>query len=94
MENSRTAINARSAMRRFYRDCGSAFWHAFETNPDAAVDAFRSDPQAFGPVQVGYDWMPMVMKRDHARVVGLLEKLLVRKRAAAGDAVCEPVEGR
>lgn len=83
MDTSRTAINARSAVRKFYRDCGTAFWRAFDTDPQAAVDALRADPRAFGPIQVIYDWMPMVMKRDHARVVGVLEKFLARMQMDA-----------
>jgi hypothetical protein len=94
VDKSRIAINARSALRKFYRNEGREFWRAFEKDPDDAVRTFAEEPTRFGAVQLLYDWMPMVMKRDHARVVSLLEKLLVRKRASAGDAVSEPGEGR
>lgn len=81
MDRSWAAVSVRSALRGFYRNEGRAFWHAFETDPDAAVHAFAEQPKSFGDVRIMYEFVPGIMQRDHRRIIGLLQTYLARLRA-------------
>jgi hypothetical protein len=85
------AVTVKSALRQFYRDGGVAFWRAYENDPEAAVGAFIHRPQDFGAVQIFYDFAPLIMKREHQRITGLLA--LYREKARVGASAAAPVDG-
>lgn len=81
MDRSWAAVNVRSALRGFYRNEGRDFWRVFENDPDAALRAFADQPEQFGEVQLLYDFAPLIMRREHRRIIGLLEVYLARLHA-------------
>lgn len=81
MDRSWAAVSVRSALRGFYRNEGRDFWRAFETDPDAALLVFGERPRDFGDVQMLYDFAPIIMQREHQRIIGLLAIYLERLRA-------------
>ena len=71
-----------SAMRRFYRDGGQAFFRALDKDATAAVRAFQQHPRGIAPVHLLYEWAPLLMEAEQARISVLLDAFLERLRVS------------
>lgn len=78
-----------SAMRRFYRDGGQAFFRALDKDATAAVQAFQHHPRGIAPVHLLYEWAPLLMEAEQQRISVLLGSFLERLRVS--DVVASPV---
>lgn len=74
----------KSAMQRFYRDGGQAFFRALDKDAAAAVLAFRQHPRGIAPLHFFFEWSPLLMEAEQRRINVLLDEFLARLRA--GDA--------
>lgn len=70
----------KSAMRRLYRDGGQAFFRALDKDASAAVLTFRQNPRGISPLQFLYEWSPLLMEAEQARISVLLDAFLERLR--------------